>query len=62
MRFSQGLKSVRKDAECIFNILKRRWCILKNHMLIQKKAGIDNMVFTCTLIHNILLKYAEHDE
>jgi hypothetical protein len=56
--FSQRLESVRKDAECTFRILKKRWHILKNHMLIQDKAQIDNLVFTCAILHNMLL---EHD-
>ncbi len=56
------MESVLKDAECTFGILKKRWRILKIHMLIHKKAGIDSMVFTCAIIHNMLLSYDEYDE
>ena len=52
IRFCQRLESVRKDAECSFGILKKRWRILKNHLLIRKKAQIDNIVFTCAILHN----------
>ena len=62
MRFSQRLESVRKDVECTFGILKKRWRILKNHMLIHKKARIDNMVFTCAVLHNMLLVHDEWDD
>ena len=59
VRFSQRLESVRKDAECTFGILKKRWHILKNHMLLHNKARIDNVVFTCAVLHNMLI---EHDK
>jgi hypothetical protein len=59
VRFSQRLESVRKDAECTLGILKKRWHILKNHMLIHDKARIDNIVFTCAILHNMLI---EHDK
>ncbi len=52
LRFSQRLESVRNYAECTFGILKKRWRILKNHMLIQNKIKI---VFTCAILRNILL-------
>ena len=61
-RFSQRLESVRKDAECTFGILKKRWRILKNHMLIHNKARIDNVVFTCAILHNILIAHDATDE
>jgi hypothetical protein len=62
LRFSQRLESVRKDAECTFGILKKRWRILKNHMLIQNKNKIDNIVFTCAILHNILLDFDEWND
>jgi hypothetical protein len=40
---------VRKDAECTFGILKKRWRLLKNHMLIRNNAHIDKIVFTCAI-------------
>ncbi len=54
MRFSQRVESVKKDVtvECTVGILKKRWRILKNHMLIQTKPRIDNIVFTCAIFHN----------
>ncbi len=50
---------MRKDAECTFGILKKRWLILKNHMLLHAKEKIDNIVFTCAILHNMLI---EHDK
>ncbi len=50
---------MRKDAECTFGILKKRRHILKNHMLLQVIEKIDNIVFTCAIIQNMLI---EHDK
>lgn len=62
VRFSQRVESVRKDVECTFGILKKRWRILKNHMLIQTKPRIDNIVFTCAIFHNMLIDYDEWND
>ena len=62
IRFSERLESVRKDAECTFGILKKRWRILKNHILIRKKARIDNIVFTCAILHNMLIEYDKWED
>ena len=61
-RFSERLESVRKDAECTFGILKKRWRILKNQMLIYNKARIDTMVFKCAVLHNMLIAHDATDE
>ncbi len=56
---------MRNDAECTFGILKKRWRILKNHMLIRDKARIDNIVFTCAILHNMLIendKWEDEDD
>jgi hypothetical protein len=57
--FSERLESVRKDAECTFGILKKRWHILKNHILLHSKEKIDNIVLTCAILQNMLI---EHDK
>ena len=59
------MESVRKDVECTFGILKKRWRILKNHILLQSKgckASIDNVVFTCAILHNMLLDNEEWND
>ena len=43
--------------ECIFGILKGRFRCLKLPILYQSKDAIDNMVFTCCVIHNMLLSH-----
>lgn len=52
--FSQALESVRKDVECFFGVLKARFRILKLAMTYHKQERIDNVFFTCCILHNML--------
>jgi hypothetical protein len=57
--FNTNLESIRKDVECTFGILKKRWRILDYglHYYNMKKC---EMVFTvCCIMHNILLDVGE---
>ena len=42
--FSSNLKSVRKDVECTFGILKRRWKILNNGLLYRDIKICENFL------------------
>lgn len=53
--WSKWVESVRKDVECCFGILKGRFRCLKLPIFYQNKSVIDNMFFTCCILHNILL-------
>jgi Plant transposon protein len=55
--WSKFVESIRKDVECTFGILKGRFRILKMRLLIQDKEKIDNVFFSCCVLHNILLAY-----
>ena len=55
--WSKRLESVRKDVECTFGILKTRFRILKNTIRLQTKERIDNVFFTCSILHNMLLTH-----
>ena len=55
--WSEWLESVRKDVECTFGILKGRWRILKNAILLQTQQQVDDVFHTCCMLHNILLKF-----
>ena len=54
--WSKRLESVRKDVECTFGILKTRFRILKNTIRLQTKELIDNVFFTCCILHNMLVE------
>ncbi|CAN0346673.1 unnamed protein product [Ectocarpus sp. 12 AP-2014] len=55
--FKRQLESVRKDSECCFGVVKGRFRICKMQFLYRKKEGIDNIFFTCIILHNMLLAY-----
>jgi hypothetical protein len=57
-KWTKRIESVRKDVECTFGILKRRFRILKVPMPYRTKEDVDNIMFTCCVLHNILL---DHD-
>ena len=55
IRFSEWLESMRKDVECSFGILKRRFCILRCGMRLQSIECCDQIWLTCCALHNRLL-------
>jgi Plant transposon protein len=59
--WSKWVESVRKDVECVFGILKGRFRCLKLPIFYQTKSVIDNMFFTCCILHNILLNVDGYD-
>ena len=45
--FSTNLESVRKDVECTFGILKKRWKILNHELLYRDISVCKNNIVTC---------------
>ncbi len=52
---SKWLKSMQKDIDCTFGILKGRWSILKSGVRIHGVDSVNNFWFTCCAFHNWLL-------
>ncbi|CAM9274653.1 unnamed protein product, partial [Pylaiella littoralis] len=52
--FSKMLESVRKDVECFFGILKGRFRTLKLRLAYHCREDIDDIFFTCCILHNML--------
>ena len=48
-----SVESTRKDIECIFGILKKKFLILKNPIRQHIKENIERMFLTCCVIHNM---------
>mmetsp|Transcript_67276 Transcript_67276/g.140130 ORF Transcript_67276/g.140130 Transcript_67276/m.140130 type:complete len:142 (+) Transcript_67276:1009-1434(+) len=57
MLWSKNLESSCKDVECVFGRLKGRFRILKIPSLFWYQHEIDNVFFTCCILHNILLEW-----
>jgi hypothetical protein len=54
IRFSAWLESLRKDVECTFGILKRRWRILKSGIRVHGTSTPDKVFLTCCALLNWL--------
>ena len=52
--YSAQLESVRKDVERSFGILKGRFRCLKLPILFLSQSDIDNVFFTCAILHNMI--------
>ena len=53
--FSTNLESVRKDVECVFGILKKRWKILDHGFQYRSISTCEKIFFTCCCLHNMML-------
>lgn len=55
-RLSNWIESFRKDAECVFGILKGRFRILKTGIRLDGPKSADRIWLTCCALHNWLLE------
>ena len=62
IRFSEWIESMRKDIECRFGILKRRFAILNNGIKLGSISQCDQVWCTCCAFHNKLLLHDELDK
>ena len=53
--WSEWLESLRKDVECLFGILKSRFRILRNPTTFHRIEDIQNIMFCCYILHNLIL-------
>jgi hypothetical protein len=57
--FTTHLEGVRKDVECTFGFLKKRWRILNNGFFYREVLTCEKIVVTCCWINNFLLDLME---
>lgn len=57
IEWSKRLDGVHKDTERFFGTLKGRFRILKLPVVYYKREDIDNLFFTCCILHNMLHAY-----
>ncbi|KAL9185687.1 hypothetical protein ACHAXT_003464 [Thalassiosira profunda] len=53
--FSTNLEGVRKDVECLFGILKKRWSILDYGLRFRDIIVCEKVFVTCCILHNLML-------
>ena len=54
--FFKHLESTRKDVECTFGVLKKRWRILHVGPTCSSLAGMDDVFRACAILHNMILE------
>lgn len=57
LKWSKMMESVRKDIECVFGRMKKRFAVLTRPSLLRDKNLIDDVFFFCATLHNLLLEY-----
>ena len=62
IRFSEWLELMRKDVECTFGILKRRFNILRYGLRFRNITRCDQIWLTYCALHNLLLDIGGLDE
>lgn len=58
---SKHVESLRKDVECTFGILKKRFAIMKNKFWLHHKEQISDIFTTCCILHNMLHEWDGYD-
>ncbi|KAL9182044.1 hypothetical protein ACHAXT_012387 [Thalassiosira profunda] len=57
--FSSHLESIRKDVECVFGILKKRWKILEYGIRFRDIEVVEKVFVVCCMLHNMMLTEME---
>lgn len=60
--WSKRVESVRKDVECVFGSLKKRFLLLKHPIRLHCPHSIERAFVACCLLHNLLHDYDGWDE
>lgn len=55
--WSEWVELCRKDMECVFGRMKKRFRFVKNAIELHNQHQIDNAFFTCCMLHNMILMY-----
>ncbi|CAJ1955827.1 unnamed protein product [Cylindrotheca closterium] len=62
MIWSKWIESLRKDVECVFGILKKRFMVLKYANRLRDIETIGKVFRTCCILHNMLLEFDGYDD
>lgn len=61
-KWSKHVESMRKDIECVFGILKKRFLILKYPVRVIEPKKIEDIFVTCCVLHNLLHDFDGYDD
>jgi hypothetical protein len=60
--WSDTVELIRRDVECVFGILKKKFMILKHPMRFPEAKTLENIVLACCVLHNMLCDYDGRDD
>mmetsp|Transcript_1820 Transcript_1820/g.4132 ORF Transcript_1820/g.4132 Transcript_1820/m.4132 type:complete len:173 (-) Transcript_1820:1203-1721(-) len=60
--WSKWVESLRKDVECSFGIMKKRFQSIKNRSRYHNKETLETVFFCCAILHNMNHHYDQYDE
>ena len=60
--FSTKIESIRKDVECVFRIIKKRWKILDYGIRFSNMQVVEKVFTVCCMLHNNMLSEMESRE
>lgn len=61
-KWSKHVESLRKDVECTFGILKKRFAILKHRSRLHSKELIEDIFRSCCVLHNMNYEFDGFDD
>ena len=61
-RWSKWVESLRKDVECSFGIMKKRFRNIKNRSRYHDKETLETIFYCCAIMHNMNHHYDRYDE
>ena len=54
-----NLESIRKDVECVFGILKKRWKMIESGIRFRNIRIVERVFVLCSMLHNFMLSEME---
>jgi len=54
--FAQHQEAARKDVECAFGILQKRWAIIRHPARLWDRQELEDIMMACIILHNMIVE------
>ena len=54
--FAQHQEGARKDVECAFGILQKRWAIIRHPAHLWDRQELEDIMMACIILHNMIVE------
>jgi len=54
--FAQHQEAARKDVECAFGILQKRWAIIRHPARLWDRRELEDIMMACIILHNMIVE------